>query len=183
MNSRIFSFVLFFLSFGLFAVASPLDVDLEARDMEKRASAVVDVIAKLSSDVNGALNSFTATADAGPNINAITNAFVTATNSLQRMGPVFLSNADKNTVAKGVADAINVAADHISKAPQTVSGITASVLLDAQIKVFLNVFGIIVVGVAGIIAKLIINIKLLLSIHLVLVANIFIDLLGIIIIL
>ncbi|EJD37349.1 hypothetical protein AURDEDRAFT_116821 [Auricularia subglabra TFB-10046 SS5] len=181
MNSRLFSFVLFFLSFGLFAVASPLEV--EARDMEKRASAVVDVIAKLSSDVNGALNSFVATADAGPNINSITNAFVTATNSLERMGPVFLSNADKNTVAKGVADAINGAAQHISKAPQSVASITAAVLLDAQIKLFLNVFGLIVVGITGIIAKLIININILISIHLVLVANIFIDLLGIIIIL
>ncbi|EJD37348.1 hypothetical protein AURDEDRAFT_116820 [Auricularia subglabra TFB-10046 SS5] len=183
MNSRLFSFVLFFLSFGLFAFASPLDADLEARDMEKRASAVVEVIAKLSSDVNGALNSFVATADAGPNINSITNAFVTATNSLERMGPVFLSNADKNTVAKGVADAINNAANHISKAPRTVSSITAAVLLDAQIQLFLNIFGVVVVGIAGIIAKLIININLLISIHLVLVANIFINLLGIIIIL
>ncbi|EJD37358.1 hypothetical protein AURDEDRAFT_188110 [Auricularia subglabra TFB-10046 SS5] len=183
MNLRIFSFVLFFLSFGLFAVASPLDVDLEARDMEKRAAAVVDVIAKLSNDVNGALNSFVATADAGPNINSITNAFVTATNSLERMGPVFLSNADKNTVAKGVADAINNAATHISKAPRSVASITAAVLLDAQIRVFLNVFGIIVVGILGLIARLIIDLRILLSIHLVLIANIFINLLGIVIIL
>lgn len=51
MNSRIFSLVLFFLSFGLFTSASPV-AELEARDAEKRAIAVVDVVAKVFANVN-----------------------------------------------------------------------------------------------------------------------------------
>ncbi|EJD37329.1 hypothetical protein AURDEDRAFT_129523 [Auricularia subglabra TFB-10046 SS5] len=182
MHSRVFSLVLAVLTFGFFAVASPLSSDLETRDMEKRASAVVGIVNKLSSDVNGALNGFNA-ADAGPNIDAITKAFFAATNSLTFMGPVSLSSAEQNAVAKTVAGVINTSANHISKCPQSIGVITATVLLDVQIRLFLNIFGIVSVGILGLVANLIVNLQLLLSIHLTIAANIFINILGIVIVL
>ncbi|EJD37318.1 hypothetical protein AURDEDRAFT_116808 [Auricularia subglabra TFB-10046 SS5] len=183
MHSRVFSLVLAVLTFGLFAAASPLSGDLQAREMEKRASAVVGIVNKLSSDVNGALNGFDATADAGPNIDAITKAFFAAANSLTFVGPVALSSAEQNAVAKTVAGVINTSAGHIGKCPKSIGVITATVLLDVQIRLFLNIFGIVSVGVLGLVANLVVNLQLLLSIHLTIVANIFINILGIVIVL
>ena len=55
MNSRLFAVFLFFLTFGLFATASPVEV--EERDIEnvKRAAQVGNVVTNLVSQVNGIL--------------------------------------------------------------------------------------------------------------------------------
>lgn len=85
---------------------------------------------------------------------AILNIFADATVNLKTLGPVALSSADKNTVAKNVANSINKSATALSKAPQTAAVVAASVKLDAQIKVFLDVLGLVVVDINPIIAKL-----------------------------
>ncbi|EJD37344.1 hypothetical protein AURDEDRAFT_129535 [Auricularia subglabra TFB-10046 SS5] len=164
MQCRLFTVVLFFLSFGLFAAASPV---------EKRVSVVMDAISKLSSDVSSVLSAGNETLVArqtdifADNINSITAAFATATNTLRALtGPVSLSPEDTNTIAQLVANQINGAAELISLAPQTTSILTATVLLDLQINLFLNIFGVVVIGIIDIIASLIINIQLLISVYL-----------------
>ncbi|KZW02999.1 hypothetical protein EXIGLDRAFT_744209 [Exidia glandulosa HHB12029] len=184
MNSRLFSLVLFFLSFGLFTSASPVNgtAGIEARDAEKRAVAVMSIVGNIPTQVATVMSTFGPT-NADSHILAISDVFTQAATALRTTGPVILSTADKNTVAKNVASAINSAATQMAKVPQTAAVISASVRLDAQIKIFLDLLSIIVIGIIPLLAKLIIDIHILLSIHLVVVANIFIDLLGIIIIL
>ncbi|EJD40322.1 hypothetical protein AURDEDRAFT_115941 [Auricularia subglabra TFB-10046 SS5] len=187
MQSRVFSLVLFFLSFGLFSFASPVETtQLEARDNEKRAIITANVVADLVADVNVALAGLATVvvdADVVAHIGAVATAFTKASNGLKGVGPASLSTADKNAIAKNVATAINNSAASIGKVKQTAAIINANILLDAQINIFLNVLGLIVANISIIIAPLIINLKLLLSLHLTIVANIFINILGIVIIL
>ncbi|KZV88962.1 hypothetical protein EXIGLDRAFT_722072 [Exidia glandulosa HHB12029] len=177
MNSRIFSLFLFFLSFGLFTSASPVATDIEARE-DKRALAVVNILADIVADIN-VLGLVKVDAD----VFAIVDVFANAVVALKAAGPVTLSSADKQTVAKNAATAINNSAAAISKASLTPAIIAANVKLDAQIKVFLDVLGVVVVGIVPIVAKLIVNVKLLLTLHLTVIANLFINILGIVIIL
>lgn len=185
MQTRVFSLVLFFLSFGLFSFASPLETtQLEARENDKRAVIVADVVATLLANVNVLIPGLLAAdVNADVQIGAIASAFTTAANSLKGVGPTSLSTADKNAIAKNVATAINNSAAQIGKVKQTAAVINANIVLDAQINLFLNVLGLILVNLNVLIAPLIINLKLLLSLHLTIIANIFINILGIVIIL
>jgi len=169
------SFVLFFLSFGLFSYAAPVE--------ERSVTAVLDIVADLQVQVDVVIKALVALdvqADIDVQINALITAFVSASAQIDVLAVVDLTVAEQATIAASIAASLNACATQLDRFPQGAAVIALLVKLDVQVQLFLNVLAVVVVGILDVIAKLKIDIQLLIDIRLTLVANIFIDILGII---